>query len=146
MNREIFPSGSLLQLQQNCTELVCWASLFGAERPVMEGALWSVWQNVSIRMYRRAYRGNGGIAPRSLKLGTSWRWLVTMTPRPLYPWRKRFLYPLNRRRVGEPQRRCRTFGEQINLFYVPGLEPRAVYPVVCQYANCGIPVTERRIM
>jgi len=39
MNREIFPSGGLLQLQQNCTEPVRWASLFGAERPVMEGAL-----------------------------------------------------------------------------------------------------------
>lgn len=48
MNREIFPSGGLLQLQQNCTELVCWASLFVAERPVLEGALRSVWKDVSI--------------------------------------------------------------------------------------------------
>jgi hypothetical protein len=100
MNRKIFPSGGLLLLQQNCRELVCWASLFGAERPVMEGALWSVWKDVSIKMSRRAYRGKGGIAPLSLKLGTRWRWLVSMTLRPLYPRVKSFLYPLSRRRVG----------------------------------------------
>jgi len=28
---------------------------------------------------------SGGIGPRSLKLGTRWRWLVSFTPHPLYP-------------------------------------------------------------
>jgi hypothetical protein len=28
----------------------------------------------------------GGIAPRILNLGTGWRWVVTFTPRALYPW------------------------------------------------------------
>jgi hypothetical protein len=31
MNREIFPSGGLLLLRQNCTELVCRTSLFRVE-------------------------------------------------------------------------------------------------------------------
>jgi hypothetical protein len=29
--------------------------------------------------------GSGGIDPRFLDLGTSWRWVVSFTPRPLYP-------------------------------------------------------------
>jgi hypothetical protein len=29
--------------------------------------------------------GSGGIAPRILDLGTIWRWVVSFTPRPLYP-------------------------------------------------------------
>jgi len=30
-------------------------------------------------------RGSGGIAPRILNLSTKWRWVVSFTPRPLYP-------------------------------------------------------------
>jgi len=33
----------------------------------------------------KAYRGTEGIAPRILELGTRWRWVVTITPRPPYP-------------------------------------------------------------
>jgi hypothetical protein len=36
----------------------------------------------------KAYWGSGGIAPRILELDTRWRWVVSFTPRPLYP-RKR---------------------------------------------------------
>jgi len=28
----------------------------------------------------KAYRGNGGIAPRIIDLGTIWRWVVSFTP------------------------------------------------------------------
>jgi hypothetical protein len=42
----------------------------------------------------KTYGGIGGTAPRILNLGTSWRWVVSSTPRPLYP-----RYPLCRRRV-----------------------------------------------
>jgi hypothetical protein len=38
MNREIFPSGGLLQLKRKSTEMVCVESL-RAERPVMKDAL-----------------------------------------------------------------------------------------------------------
>jgi hypothetical protein len=33
----------------------------------------------------KAYWESGGIAPCILDIGTSWRWLVSFTPRPLYP-------------------------------------------------------------
>jgi hypothetical protein len=37
----------------------------------------------------KAYLRNGSIAPRILDLGTRWRWVVSFTPRPLYPQGKR---------------------------------------------------------
>jgi hypothetical protein len=33
----------------------------------------------------KAYGGNGCIDPHFFYLGTSWRWVVNLTPRPLYP-------------------------------------------------------------
>jgi len=33
----------------------------------------------------KAYRGSRGKAPFILNLGTSWRWVVNVTPRPLQP-------------------------------------------------------------
>jgi hypothetical protein len=33
----------------------------------------------------KAYGGSGCIDPHFLDLGTSWRWVVSFTPRPLYP-------------------------------------------------------------
>jgi hypothetical protein len=41
--------------------------------------------------------GSGCIDPRFLDLGTSWRWVVSFTPRPLYPQGKSPWYPLYRR-------------------------------------------------
>jgi len=37
--------------------------------------------------------GSGGIAPHVPKL---WRWVVSFTPQPLYPWRKSPWYPFDR--------------------------------------------------
>jgi hypothetical protein len=37
------------------------------------------------------------IDPHFLDLGTSWRWVVSFTPRPLYPYGKSPRYPLDRR-------------------------------------------------
>jgi hypothetical protein len=48
--------------------------------------------------------GNGGITPCILNLSTRWRWMVSSTPRPLYPRRRSSRYPLYRR-LGEPQSR-----------------------------------------
>jgi len=33
----------------------------------------------------KTYWEIGGINPRILNLGTRWRWVVSFTPRPLYP-------------------------------------------------------------
>jgi len=59
------------------------------------------------------YWGNGGIASRVLDLGTRWRWVVSLTPRSLYPQGKRPRYPLDTR-VGGPQRRSWRGGEEEN--------------------------------
>jgi hypothetical protein len=32
----------------------------------------------------KTYRGSGGITPLNRNLGTRWRWMVDITPRPLY--------------------------------------------------------------
>jgi hypothetical protein len=55
--------------------------------------------------------GVGGIAPRILDLGTRWRWVVSFTPRPLYPRGKSPWYPLDRR-LGGPQSRYGRGGER----------------------------------
>jgi len=48
--------------------------------------------------------GNGGSALRIPSLGTRWRRMVSLTPRPLYLRGKNPWYPLNRR-LGGPQSR-----------------------------------------
>jgi len=45
----------------------------------------------------KAYWVSGIIAPRILDLSTRWRWVVSFTPRPLYPQGKSSRYPLHRR-------------------------------------------------
>jgi hypothetical protein len=54
--------------------------------------------------------GSGCIDSHFLDLGTSWRWVVNFTPRPLYPQGKSPQYPLDRR-LGGPQNRSGRFGE-----------------------------------
>jgi len=44
--------------------------------------------------------GSGGIAPRILDLGTRWRWVVSLTTRPLYTRNKSPRYPLDRKLCG----------------------------------------------
>jgi hypothetical protein len=54
---------------------------------------------------------NGWIDPRFLHLDNSWRWLVSFTPRPLYPRWKNPRYSLDRR-LGGPQSRSRRLEEK----------------------------------
>jgi hypothetical protein len=51
------------------------------------------------------------IDPHFLDLGTSWRWVVIFTPRPLYAQGKSLWYPLDRR-LGRPQGRSERSGEK----------------------------------
>jgi hypothetical protein len=55
--------------------------------------------------------GSGCVDPHFLDLGTSWRWVVTFTSRPLYPRGKNPLYPLDTR-LGGPQSRSGRRGEE----------------------------------
>jgi hypothetical protein len=59
--------------------------------------------------------------------GTRWRWVISFTPRLLYPWGKRPRYPLDRR-LGGPQSLSVRCGEEQNLAPA-GTRARAVHPV-----------------
>jgi hypothetical protein len=48
----------------------------------------------------KAYWGSGGITPLIIDLGTRWRWVVSFTPRPLYPQGKSSWYPFGKRLGG----------------------------------------------
>jgi hypothetical protein len=65
--------------------------------------------------------GNGGIAPR-INLGTRWRWVVSLTPLPLYPRGKSSWYPLDRR-LGGPQSRPGRGGKEKNSQPPSAIEP-----------------------
>jgi hypothetical protein len=80
----------------------------------------------------KAYFGSGGIAPRILYLGTRLRWMVSFTPRSLYPQRKSSWYPLDRR-LGGPQSRSGRGGEEKNSQPLPGLELPIIRPVAQRY-------------
>jgi hypothetical protein len=69
----------------------------------------------------KMYWASGGIAPHILYLRTRWRWVVSFTPRPLYPQGKSSWYPLNRRLRG-PQSRSGRGSEEKNSQPLPGIE------------------------
>jgi hypothetical protein len=48
----------------------------------------------------KAYWGSGGISPCILNFGTTWRWVVSFMPQPIYPQGKSPWYPLDRRLGG----------------------------------------------
>jgi hypothetical protein len=79
-----------------------------------------------------AYWMSGGIVPHILELGTRWRWVVSFTPRPLYPQGKSLWYPLNRS-LGGPQSRSGRGGEEKNSQTLPGLEPPIIQVVAKWY-------------
>jgi hypothetical protein len=82
----------------------------------------------------KAYWGIGGIAPHILDLGTS------LTPRPLYPQGKSPLYPLDRR-LGGPQSRSGSGGEEKNSQPLPRIELPIIQPVAqrCTTELSGLP-------
>jgi hypothetical protein len=57
---------------------------------------------LSVHHAMNAYKGSGGIVPRTLDLGTIWRWVFSFTPRSLYLQVKSHWYTLDRR-LGGPQ-------------------------------------------
>jgi hypothetical protein len=67
-------------------------------------------------------------------LGTRWRWVVSVTPRPLYPQGKGPWYPLEWR-LGEPQSRSRIGGEEKNSQPLPGFEPPIIQPKAQRYTT-----------
>jgi hypothetical protein len=110
-----------------CPDLVnvvcCQRSLRRAD-PSFIGVLlcvW-VWSGVTITLY--IYKKETSITPFILNLGTRWRWLVNLTPRPLYP-RKELLHPLNRR-LGGPESQPGGFRDERMLLPLLRFELRLV--------------------
>jgi hypothetical protein len=61
-------------------------------RVCMRTGCWGEYLNWRERLKKAAYRGKGKVVPVLLTehhsffdLGTRWRWVVSFTPRPLYP-------------------------------------------------------------
>jgi hypothetical protein len=81
--------------------------------------------------------GSGCTDPRFLDLGTSCRWVVTVTPQPLYPRGKCPRYLLDRR-LGGPQSRSGQRGnEKIWLYRDSNSDPSLVQPVASGYTDCA---------
>jgi hypothetical protein len=64
--------------------------------------------------------GSTDIASRNLDVGTRLRWVVSFTPRPLYPQGKSPLYLVDMR-LGGPHSRSGRGGEEKNSQPLPGL-------------------------
>jgi hypothetical protein len=75
----------------------------------------------------KTYCGSGDIALRSLDIGTIWRWVVSFTPRPLYPQGKSSCYPLDRS-LGVLQSCSGRGGEEKISQPPPGMEPQSSSP------------------
>jgi hypothetical protein len=82
----------------------------------------------------KKYWGSGGIAPYILDLSIIWRWVVSFTPRPLYPQWKSAWCPLDRR-LGGSQSRSGCDGEEKNFQSLPRLEPPTTQPVAQRYTT-----------
>jgi hypothetical protein len=72
-----------------------------------------------------------------LDLGTSWRWMVSFTPRPLYPLENCPRYPLDRR-LGVPQSRSGRCGVETNSLPLPGIEIRPSSPSLYRLRHPGL--------
>jgi hypothetical protein len=70
----------------------------------------------------KKYWESRGMDPLILDLGTRRRWVVSVTPRPLYPQGKSPWCPLDRR-LGGHQSRSGHGGEEKNSQPQPGIEP-----------------------
>jgi hypothetical protein len=87
--------------------------------------------------------GEGCINQYFLDLGTSCRWVVGFTPRPLYPRGKSPQYPLDRMLCG-PQAGLDDV-EKIKLLTVPGLELRPLGRLASRHTDYTIPAPLKKI-
>jgi hypothetical protein len=96
---------AVISLMYNRNKLLCPHITFKCKRKICPCAY------LSTTPWR--HWGSGGVPPRILDLGIRWRWVVTFTPRSLYPQGKCPRYPLDRSLDG-PQSRYGHGGEEKN--------------------------------
>jgi hypothetical protein len=90
----------------------------------------------------RRRMGSGCIGPHFLNLGSSWRWVVSFTPLPLYPQGKNTRSSLNKRIAGL-QSRCGRRGENSWPYRESNSDPSVVQPIVNRYPDYAIPGSHR---
>jgi len=78
--------------------------------------------------FMKAYSRNGGITPLIRILGTTGRWVVSLTPPPFYSRVKRSMCPLSRR-LGGPQFFFIYLIEKTKWLSLPEFEPRIIHPI-----------------
>jgi hypothetical protein len=76
--------------------------------------------------------GSGCVDPHFLDLGSSWRWVVSFTPRPLHRRGRTSRFSLDRR-LGGPQNRSWRLGDET-----------VVLPVASRYTDCAIAAPSNR--
>jgi hypothetical protein len=81
----------------------------------------------------KSYLGRRILYPLILNLETRWKWVVSFTPRSLYPTKER-QYELNRRPCGF-QSRFGLLTREINLLAPSGFEARTIQPLPNQYMD-----------
>jgi hypothetical protein len=94
------PCSYLIFYKKKISEQTCILSYIfyhtSFQGPILCGARFSPLSEIK----HYAMKAYGRVDPRVLVLGTSWRWVVSFTPRPLYLQRKSPRYPLDRRLGG----------------------------------------------
>jgi hypothetical protein len=92
--------------------------------------------------YALHYEGvweSGCIDPHFLDIGTSWRWVVSFTSRPLYPREKSPKYPLDRRLGGLQSWSGRRGEEKIlDPYRDSKSDPSVAQPVASRNTDCTI--------
>jgi hypothetical protein len=77
----------------------------------------------AFRMDRESLMGSECIFHSFRKFSTIWRWVASLTPRPLYPPWNSPRHPLDMRLDGF-HNRCGRYGDEKNLFPFLGIAPR----------------------
>jgi hypothetical protein len=85
-------------------------------------------------LYHEGVWGSGCVYPHFLDFGTSWRWVVSFTSRPLYPPVKSSRYPLDRR-LGESQSRAGRREENSWPYRESNSDTSVVQPVASRYTD-----------
>jgi hypothetical protein len=85
----------------------------------------------------KAYRGNGGIVPLILNLGTQCRWVVSFMMLRLYTWGNSPRHPLNRR-LGRPHSQSGQLEEE-NLLTLTGIILTRRSNILYKYASQHTP-------
>jgi hypothetical protein len=83
---------------------------------------------------RKVYWENGSTTPCILDLDTKWRWVLSFTPRPLYPQGKNALYSFNKESGWAPEPSGGS-GEEKNSQPLPGLEHSIIQHVAQSYTT-----------